>query len=100
MGIFGWSYPPGCDGPPDEYYDDSEKMYKCPKCGGQDNLRVLLTLPACSTQDEDGNLRVDLVNPGEIQESWDEESSMSCVEEDCDFTGVAQDFINPDYELS
>lgn len=28
-GIFGWSYPPGCSGPPDDDYDDSI----CAWCG-------------------------------------------------------------------
>lgn len=30
MSIFGWSYPPGCSGPPDEDRDDFDK---CPFCG-------------------------------------------------------------------
>lgn len=29
MSIFGWSYPPGCSGPPDEDFDDSEEPCSC-----------------------------------------------------------------------
>lgn len=29
MGIFGWSYPAGCSGPPDDYYDEPQQ----PRCG-------------------------------------------------------------------
>ena len=35
MGIFGWSYPAGCSGPPDDGYDDREpwqELFRC-KCG-------------------------------------------------------------------
>ena len=31
-GIFGWSYPPGCSGPPDE--PDEPYALSCPQCGG------------------------------------------------------------------
>ena len=31
MGIFGWSYPPGCNGPPD--YDWDEEQPRCSSCG-------------------------------------------------------------------
>jgi hypothetical protein len=27
--IFGWSYPPGCSGPPDDFYDNEH----CLRCG-------------------------------------------------------------------
>lgn len=30
--IFGWSYPPGCSGPPDDYWDDSEPWMRQPRC--------------------------------------------------------------------
>jgi len=33
MGIFGWSYPPGCSGTP---YDED---YPCEVCGGFDTVR-------------------------------------------------------------
>jgi hypothetical protein len=37
MGIFGWSYPPGCSGPPEHYsYCDlcgkDSEMCECPEC--------------------------------------------------------------------
>lgn len=33
MGVFGWSYPPGCSGPPDDDYPD-EPQPRCEECGG------------------------------------------------------------------
>jgi hypothetical protein len=27
MSIFGWSYPPGCSGPPDDNYDDAKCIW-------------------------------------------------------------------------
>jgi hypothetical protein len=32
MGIFGWSYPAGCSGPPDDYYDGPTQP-QCVHCG-------------------------------------------------------------------
>ena len=32
MGIFGWSYPPGCSGPPDDYYE-GPRQPRCSACG-------------------------------------------------------------------
>ena len=33
MSIFGWSYPPGCSGPPDAY-DEEPVYHHCEQCGG------------------------------------------------------------------
>lgn len=42
MGIFGWSYPPGCSGPPD--YDDEP----CEVCGEHvDNCVLCPCCPVC-----------------------------------------------------
>jgi len=38
MGLFGWSYPPGCSGPPEEYNDDS-----CACCGAAVQISNLST---------------------------------------------------------
>lgn len=56
MGLFGWSYPAGCDGPPDEAYESCEvcgldiescECPECPICGMRGN-------PGC--YDESGAL--------------------------------------------
>ena len=47
MGIFGWSYPPGCSGPPD--YGD----YPCPVCGGKNDDDCIC--PECQECGDFGN---------------------------------------------
>lgn len=42
MGIFGWSYPPGCSGPPDDNEPDL-----CPMCGQPDSLCECEACPVC-----------------------------------------------------
>lgn len=36
MGKFGWSYPPGCDGPPEPEYPEFDN--ECPECGGEGTI--------------------------------------------------------------
>jgi hypothetical protein len=43
MGIFGWSYPPGCSGPPDDDYDDH-----CQVCGQWADDCICPECPECS----------------------------------------------------
>jgi len=42
MGLFGWSYPPGCSGPPD---DD----YPCLICGGSGDSCICPECPVCES---------------------------------------------------
>lgn len=47
--IFGWSYPPGCSGPPDQ------PEMPCAICGKQVDAKVdPCTCPPCTHKDEDG----------------------------------------------
>lgn len=41
MGIFGWSYPPGCDGPPDDY------EHPCDCCGLECGQCICPECPEC-----------------------------------------------------
>ena len=50
MGIFGWSYPPGCSGPPDDYCED-EVQPRCEECGG------FLTTRPTRVETETGTMR-------------------------------------------
>lgn len=40
MSVFGWSYPPGCNGPPDDDCDET-----CPVCGARDLSKCVC--PTC-----------------------------------------------------
>jgi len=43
MGIFGWSYPPGCSGPP----DDGDEV--CQVCGKSEDNCLCPECPVCGT---------------------------------------------------
>jgi len=60
MAFFGWSYPAGCSGPPDDGLDDRESwqyLYRC-KCGAflplkADERRDVVELRQCPGDPED-----------------------------------------------
>lgn len=88
MGIFGWSYPPGCSGPPEHYEQcevcgrdaDSCECPECPVCGeagrracyDEGHIIGPVTDPSIWTQpDIEPDFEPDF---GEAPESWDNET--------------------------
>lgn len=76
MGIFGWSYPPGCSGPPDDFdgpceicgemFDNCECL-ECPVCESIGDPRCYLEHGMRRTEEQKFNLEVN-------ERLWEEEN--------------------------
>ena len=78
MGIFGWSYPPGCSGPPwDDIRDDPQP--KCEECGGfltTAPTRVesdTLTMPESSSIKPKPGPGISNIRRQKVEEIWGDE---------------------------